>query len=112
MSTPRGYTVYWYNPRFLNWGPGPELYGQGMYQYVFHPWEIRTQTLYCALSRGCLAHPSIVGLYNQVLIIRILAIPHGLVTSHFSLTDKFMVIGHRLSHICMNTKHAIWLIGL
>jgi hypothetical protein len=57
VSTLRGHIVYWYNPRFLNWGAAPELYGQGMYQYVFHPWEMRTQTLYCALSRVCLADP-------------------------------------------------------
>ena len=52
-----GWNSYRWGPRCLNWGPGPELYGRSPHLYVFHPWNIRTQTLYCALSRGCLADP-------------------------------------------------------
>ena len=52
-----GWNMYRWGPRFLNWGPGPELYGRSPHLYVFHPWEIRTQNPYCALSRGCLADP-------------------------------------------------------
>ena len=52
-----GWNTYWWGPRFLNWGAAPGLPDPSPHQYTFHPWEIRTQTLYCALSRGCLADP-------------------------------------------------------
>ena len=56
-----GWNSYRWGPRFLNWGAAPQLYGQSPHLYVFHPWKIRAQTLYCALSRGCLADPVYVG---------------------------------------------------
>jgi hypothetical protein len=49
-------TVYWYNPRFLNWGPGPSC----MVKECTNTCSIRGRYVpypYCALSRVCLADP-------------------------------------------------------
>ena len=58
MSTSRGYTLYWYNLRFLNWGPGPELYGQGLCTNTrFIRGRYVPKTLHYALTGGRLADP-------------------------------------------------------
>ena len=49
--------MYWWGPRFLTPDTVSGLPDPSPHQYTFHPWEIRTQTLYCALAGGCLADP-------------------------------------------------------